>query len=335
MQINQRTIGLNLATYIIAELGTNYNGDVDVAIEMVERCKNAGADAVKLQIISADNSYTRTSESYEIFKAIELGKEQWLRVVQYAADLGIDIFPTFVNAQDIQEYADVEFPVLKVSSTNITNFPLLKSLARQGRPIILSTGAAYLKEVEEAVTYLRQLGQTDIGILQCTALYPTEDQEINLNVIDQLVRTFPDCPIGFSDHSRDLVAPLAAVAKGASLVEMHVTLDPNMSGPDHYFSKTFDDLQLFVQSARRIESMRGDHIKQPVEREQVARQKWQRSLVALKPIQAGEILTEAHVTAKRSNERGLEPKQLDLIVGKRAVRNLERDDPITKEVVHI
>lgn len=333
MKINGRTIGNGKPVYIIAEMGPNYNGDVRLAIEMVELAKEAGADAIKLQIISADHSYVRSTESYAVFKKIELSKQDWCGVIRAARQVGIDIFATFVNAHDLINYRDVQFPVIKVSSTNLTNFPLLKIVAKEKKPVILSTGAAYLHEVEEAVKYLRSNGQEDIGLLQCTVLYPCPLENVHLNVMDTFRQTFHGMPVGYSDHTLGLTAALAAVVKGADIIEMHVTKDRNLKGPDHSISKTFHELKEFVTQARQIETLLGNSGKEPVGAEKESRAKWRRSLVALKPIQKGDILTEDHVGAKRSVNQGLEPIELENIIGKRAMKNINVDEPITSEVI--
>ena len=230
LTINGHKIGPGRPVYIIAEIGTNYNGDKDLAKEMIKAAVSCGVDAVKFQIITADRSYVKKSDSYSIFKKIELRKSDWEEIVDYARSLRVDIFATFVNCQDLEEFAEFNWPVLKISSTNLTNFPLLEGVARQKRPVIMSTGVSYLKEVKEAVQFFKKKKGRLLAILQCTSLYPTPPSEANLLAIKKLATSFPDHVIGFSDHTKGIECAVAAVALGACIIEKHFTLDEKCLG---------------------------------------------------------------------------------------------------------
>jgi len=331
--INGRTIGRGFPAYIIAEIGINHNGKEDLALAMIDKAAQAGADAVKFQIISAERSYSQKSESYQIFKKIELPKAAWRKIFAQAKAKKIDCFATFVNAADLADFADLEMPALKISSSNVTNFPLLKAIAEYPKPVILSTGMSYMREVMEAVSFLQRAGQIQLALLQCTALYPTPFKDVNLPVIATLQAQFPQCPIGFSDHSEGIHCAVASVAMGASMIEKHFTLDKKMEGPDHYFSATPPEMAALVSAIRQVEEALGSSIKEPVPAEVPQRDKMLRSLVALTDIKAGEVLTGDKLGAKRSPQKGLEPKYFESILGKKTRKPLVKDEPITFEAI--
>ena len=230
--INNREIGGENPTYIIAEMGINHNGSLDIAMKMVKEAAKCGVDAIKVQIVDADRSYTKNSESYSIFKSVELKIDEWGKIVKLAKKLNLDIFASFTQPEDVKIAEQLDLPAIKVSSSNITNFPFLKAVAKVGKPLFLSTGLGYLSEVDEAVRYLEENGNKQIGILQCTSLYPTEHKDVNLLVIKTLQKAFP-YPIGFSDHTKGICSAIASVALGAKIIEKHFALDRSMQGPDH------------------------------------------------------------------------------------------------------
>ncbi|MBI4135780.1 N-acetylneuraminate synthase family protein [Candidatus Uhrbacteria bacterium] len=330
--INNRKVGKGYPTYIIAEIGVNHNGDVDLALKMVEAAKQAGADAVKVQIIDPDKSYAKGTESYEIFKKVYISLDDWRRVCAKAKELEIDIFATFTDPNDMALVNELGFPVIKISSSNVTNFPLLKAAAKTGKPIIMSTGLSYLSEVDEAARYLEDHGCTQMAILHCTSLYPTPPEEVNLRAITTLTQAFP-YPIGFSEHTVGIHCSVAAVALGARIIEKHFTLDQKMEGPDHYFSSTPEEFKALVHAVREVERALGTGIKKPAEKELPERLKLQRVLVAGEPIKEGEFLTAENVTAKRSSRQGLSPKWYDTILGRASRRALGKDDPVTLDEI--
>ncbi|KKU11470.1 MAG: N-acetylneuraminate synthase [Parcubacteria group bacterium GW2011_GWC2_45_7] len=165
MTIGTKKIGDTHPTYIIAEIGINYNGKFDLALKMIEVAKAAKVDAVKVQIIDADKSYARSSASYDIFKKVQMSLDDWRKIAVYAREIGMDMFATFTHPDDIAIAEEFQFPAIKISSSNLTNFLLLKAASRAGKPLIVSTGLSYLSEVDEAVRYLEAQGQKDIAIL--------------------------------------------------------------------------------------------------------------------------------------------------------------------------
>lgn len=333
IKINKREIGGNNPVYIIAEMGINYNGRLETALEMIEMAADSGADAVKLQIISADKSYARESKSYSIFKALELNLEQWRVATERAVSLGIDVFSTFVNLHDLELRRELNLPAIKISSSNLTNFPLLEGISKHGKPVIISTGMSYLSEVDEAVRFLYTRGIRQIALLQCTSLYPTHPKDVNLHAIKTLSRVFPLCPVGFSDHTIGINCAIAAVAVGAKIIEKHITLDRNMDGPDHFFSATPQELRDLVKGVREVEHSLGLGIKAPVKDEVLLRDNYRRSIVATEDIKAGSMLSHDKLTVKRAVSVGLPSKYLDKINGRYAKRDILKDESITWESI--
>jgi len=332
IKINNREIGGDNPTYVIAEMGVNHNGRLDVALEMVEEAAKCGVDALKVQIVDADRSYTRDSESHSLFKSVELKINEWEKIVKLAKKLNLDIFASFSQPKDVKIAEQLALPAIKVSSSNITNFPFLKAVAKTGKPLFLSTGLSYLSEVDEAVRYLEENGNKQIGILQCTSLYPTEHKDVNLLAIKTLQKSFP-YPIGFSDHTLGVSCAIASVALGAKIIEKHFTLDRSMQGPDHKFSATPEELSQMVKSIREVELSMGFSIKRPVADEISLRERLLRSIVVVRNIEKGEILTEDKISIKRSDEKGLEPRYFEIVLGRKARKNIPKDKPITFETI--
>ena len=333
LTIDNRQIGDGRPTYVIAEIGINYNGSYDIAAQLVTVAAECGVDAVKLQIITAEKSYTPDSISHSIFKRNELCLEEWGALVKLARKLGLTVFATFVNAYDLQYAESIELPAVKISSTNITNFPLLEAIAGLEKPVIMSTGMAYLNEVDEAVRYLEDRGLRELGILHCSSLYPATPESLNLRAIQTLKMAYPDYPIGFSDHTLGIHCAVAAVVCGASIIEKHFTLDRDMDGPDHHFSATPAEMKALMIAIREVEAALGSTHKRPVAEEIPIRKEFQRSLVAIEAIRKGQPIEAGMLIPKRSPVKGVEPKYLDIICGRTARADIPQDAPITWDLI--
>lgn len=332
LEINNRLIGEGAPTYIIAEMGINHNGNVDTAMEMVKAASDSGVDAVKVQIVNADESYVKSSESYSIFKKVELAFKEWEHLVGYANQLKLSIFASFAQPVDVDLIEQLDLPAIKISSSNLTNYPLMEALAQLNKPILISTGLSYLSEVDEAVRFLEDCGQRALGILQCTALYPAQPSDIHLRGIQTICQAFPNYPVGFSDHTLGNTCAIAAVALGARILEKHFTLNTQMKGHDHHFSATPEELKALVNAVREVESALGSPTKRPVTAELPLRDSLQRSLVAKTKIKMGEVYTKENVAIKRSNLKGLPSRFCELLLGRTAKKDLQEDEPITWEV---
>lgn len=338
-------------TIIIAEAGVNHNGSLERAREMVLAAKEAGADYVKFQtavpelVISsiaekADYQKENTGDAREsqldMCKALHLPLDDYRELKALCQKVGIGFMSTPFDLVSIDFLAGLGQDYCKVPSGEITNLPHLRRVAEKGAPVILSTGMSTLAEVEEAVAVLTgthpghpcrsRLTRDDISILHCNTQYPTPYADVNLRAMLTL-RTRLGLRTGYSDHTRGIEVPVAAVALGAEIIEKHFTLDRNLPGPDHKASLTPDELKAMVSSIRNIEQALGSEEKavSPSERGniEIAR----KSIVAARDIKAGELLTEENITVKRPGN-GISPMRWDEVVGTRARRDFPYDSLI-------
>ena len=339
IQIGGRTIGDESPCFIVAEAGSNHNGNLDHALAIIDAAKQSQADAVKFQNFRAEKLYPRyagTSDYlpvrkpiYDVMKTMEMPPE-WIPVLAdycKARDL------IFFSAPFDEESADIlepYVPVYKIASYEITHAPLIRHVARKKKPIIISTGTADLAEVRQAVEWCHAEGNHQIALLQCTAAYPAPLNTLNVRALVTMREAF-EVPTGISDHSRDpLVGPMCAVALGANIIEKHFTLSNRLPGPDHAYAVEPAEFNAMVEAVRHIEQALGDGIKatQDVERElhRFAR----RFIYATRAIGQGEKLTAENIAVLRSGKltTGLAPKHWDLVRGRTASRNIAEGKPI-------
>ncbi len=341
VKINNRIIGGDhQSVFVIAEAGVNHNGDIELAKKLVDIAVEAGADAVKFQTFKAKNIATRyaskaryqfkttnSNESqYEMLKKLELGEGEFKELYRYARKKGIIFLSTPFDFESADFLEELGVPAFKISSTDLTNLPFLEYIAEKGRPIILSTGMGTLCEIEEAVNTIKNVGNEDIVLLHCITNYPTEFESLNLRAIQTLKATFK-LPVGFSDHSRGIYAPIAAVALGAVVIEKHFTLNKNLSGPDHRASLDPEELREMITAIRLIEKALGDGIKRPTPEEEEIKKVVRRSIVAKVNIPKGAVITNEMLTFKRPGT-GLPPKYYKEILGKKARRYIKADELI-------
>lgn len=327
-------------TFIIAEAGVNHNGDMNLAKAMIDVAKEAGADAVKFQTFKADKlilhgiekaPYQKmtTSESetqYDMLKRLEVTKEQTIELMDYCKKKGIIFLSTPFEKTSLDELDELNVPAFKVAATDLTNIQFLRQVAKKGKPIILSAGMCYLEEVRKALEAIYPINK-DVILLQCTANYPIQDAEANINVIRTFQEAF-DILVGYSDHSQGIGASPYAVAVGAKVIEKHFTLDKNMEGPDHKASVTPDELEQLVSDIRRVEKYLGDGIKMPSRSEQMTRKSLQKCLVASAEIRQGELFTASNIVAKRTNGNGISALYYDEVINRIANRDFHVDDII-------
>jgi len=330
-------IGPGHPCFIIAEAGVNHNSDMDLAFQLIDSARQAGADAVKFQSFITEDlvtagaekaSYQKSStktagNQYYMLKALELNAKQHAELKDHCQKEGILYLCTPYEHKSIDAIDKIGAAAFKIASTDTTNIPLLRYIAGKQRPVILSTGMCTLGEVELAVKTLRESGlENKIIILQCTSEYPAPMHEINLRAMKTMERAFA-CPVGFSDHTPGIGASPWAVALGACIIEKHFTLDRTMLGPDHKASIEPEELALLVKTIRDVESALGDGIKRPMPSETDNKEKMQKSLVAEKNIQTGQEINEQDLICKRPGT-GLPPVWFDRIIGKVAVRDISR-----------
>lgn len=332
----------NKKVIIIAEAGVNHNGSYELAIKMVDEAKRAGADYVKFQtakpelVISTfapkaeyQKVTTGAAESQlEMCKAIHLPLTDYKPLKEYCDKVGIGFMSTPFDLVSIDVLESLDMDYYKIPSGEITNLPYLRKIASKHRPVILSTGMCEVEEVEAALQVLEQGGvkRSDIIVLHCNTEYPTPMADVNLRAMDDLRRSL-GVEVGYSDHTKGIEVPIAAVALGATVIEKHFTLDKTMEGPDHKASLEPDELKAMVDAIRNIEQALGDGHKHvsPSERKNmdIAR----KSIVAARDIRKGEVLTEDNITTKRPGN-GISPMRWDSVIGTTAIRDFGYDELI-------
>lgn len=310
--------------YIIAEIGINHNGDLAIAKELVEAAATAGADAVKFQFWEA-TELSSDPETVELLRSWELEPHEWEDVARTAASADVDFFASVFDEASVDQLVAFDPPAIKVASGDVTNVPLLESIAATKTPVIMSTGMAVTSEIATAVETIRRY-HDEVSLLHCVSSYPVDIDALNLRAMDTLRSAF-DVPVGFSDHTKGTLAPALAVARGARIVEKHVTLDRDMEGPDHSLSLEPPDLEEMVERIRTVESGLGDGrlVVEPTEEE--SKTSMRRGLTARTDIPEGEELTRDDVKMTRP-ETGISPAHLETVVGRTARRSIERDQPI-------
>lgn len=321
--------------FIIAEAGVNHNGSVEIAKELIDKAKAAGADAIKFQTFKAERLVSKTAEKaayqkkttskdeshYEMLRRLELDEDDHQELINHCRKRKI----TFLSSPFDEESADLldrmGVRIFKIPSGELTNLPFLQHIAKKNKPIIMSTGMSTLREVDEALKAISKSGNKSVTLLHCVTEYPAPFEEINLKAMLTLEKVF-NLPVGYSDHTLGIEVAIAAVALGAEIIEKHFTLDRNMEGPDHKASIEPSELKQMITAIRNVEVSLGHGVKKPASCElrniNIAR----KSIVATRYIGKGERITKAKVAVKRPGN-GIQPKDLDKLLGhitKRAIR---------------
>ena len=332
-------------TLIIAEAGVNHNGSIDLAHQLIDMAAEAGADAVKFQTFNALSLVSpeapkaeyqiRNTDSAEsqlqMIRRLELSPDMHRDLVAYCRDRQILFMSSPFDLESAELLAELDVPAFKIPSGEITNFPLLQHVAHQGKPLIVSTGMAYLSEVEAAVRVIQKAGNWQYVLLHCVSNYPAEPADVNLKAMDTMNAAF-GAPVGYSDHTMGTEIPIAAVALGASVIEKHLTMDRSLPGPDHGASLQPKEFAAMVEGIRRVESAIGHGRKEPANSEANTASVARKSLVAAKNIPAGTILTEGLVAIKRPGT-GLAPVMLPYLVGRKARTVIPEGALITLELL--
>jgi sialic acid synthase SpsE len=313
--------------FLIAEIGSNHNGDFDTALRLMDIAREAGADAVKFQSFLADHLVKRDSPDYALLKQLELPQAWYRRLKQAAEERGLVFFSTATNPVTLGWMSELGVELYKLASPNLTHIPLIRDIARLGKPVIVSTGMAGLQEIDEAVQAFTSAGNRQLALLHCTSEYPARPENLNLRAIPTLAATFP-YPVGFSDHSLDGGTAIAAIALGARVIEKHLTLDRKQSGPDHHYALEPAEFVRMGHSIRIVERSLGDGRKEPapVERDKAA--KYWRSLHASRDLAAGHVLTADDLAVVRPND-GLHPRHLEAVQGMRLARAVPAGTPLS------
>jgi sialic acid synthase SpsE len=317
-------------TYIIAEIGINHEGDIDTCRRMVIAAAECGVDAVKLQTINADANYVKGTESYNIFKGAELTQEETHRVFNFAREYGLDIFTTAGDVETIDWVDQLNPSHWKVSSGLLTHTPIIEYLASLKRPLLISTGMASQEDIDLAIKSAKLAGNNDISLFQCTSVYPTPVEEINLSTINWLKDKY-QCPVGFSDHSLGDDAVFLSIAAGATLIEKHFSLDLSRKGFDHGISLDKKGLKKMVDRVKLAETMMGSGEKMISDAVSETRDKFLRYIVATQPITMGGVFTEKNIGIKRTPQGciGISPNKMYDMLGEISNKNYNIDDVIT------
>jgi N-acetylneuraminate synthase/sialic acid synthase len=345
LKINGEVINDQSDCYVIAEIGHNHQGSVEKAKEMIRVAKESGANAAKLQKRDNRNLYTESlyNKPYdhensfgltygEHREALEFGKDEYQELVKFAKEIGITFFATAFDFPSADFLADLDIPAYKISSGDLKNIPLIKYIANLQKPMILSTGGGTMEDVQRAYDAIMP-ANSQLALLQCTASYPCEFEELNLNVITTFRDRFPNNVIGLSSHDNGIAMVVGAYVLGARIVEKHFTLNRAWKGTDHAFSLTPTGLRKMIRDLRRIRIAVGDGVKRPYESETQPLSKMGKKLVAACHLPAGHSI-RAEDVAIRSPGGGLPPYELDKLVGRVTLRELEKDEDITFEVLN-
>ena len=332
--------------YIIAEIGVNHNGSFDLACQMIDAAAACDADAVKFQTFRAEDLVTITSakaayqkantqnddSQFSMLKALELSEEQFACLYAYCQEKDIQFLSTPFSLDAVDILARIGVDAYKVSSGDLTHLGLLTYIAQQGKPIILSSGMSTIGEVEEAITAVRAGGGEDISLLHCVSNYPAAPEDCNLAAMDTMTQAF-GLPVGWSDHTLGSAISWAAVARGARIIEKHITLDQSLPGPDHKASMEPAEFAEFVAGIRRIEAAIGDGRKGPTETELQTALVGRRSITSVHDLAKGTVLAESDVKIVRPGT-GLAPRHLPLVLGSTLTRDVPADTPIVAADLH-
>jgi N,N'-diacetyllegionaminate synthase len=339
INLGGRAVGTGAPVFVIAEAGVNHNGDPALAHQLIEVAAAAGADAVKFQTFRSEALVSRhapkapyqvettggAESQLDMLRKLELSRETFVALAEACRRRGVLFLSSpfdIASADDLETLGVVAF---KTGSGELTNLPLLDHLAAKGRPIIVSTGMATIDEVETAVATVRRRG-TPLALLHCVSAYPAPPEESNLRAMDSLRERF-DCPVGFSDHTTGITVAVAAIARGATILEKHFTVDRSLPGPDHRASLDPTELTALVAAVRQVEAALGDGHKRPTPAELPTRTVARKSLVAARALRRGETLTAAAVAVKRPGT-GIAPGDLPRALGRRLRRDLDVDEVI-------
>ena len=329
--------------FIIAEAGVNHNGSTELAKKLIDVAVEAGADAVKFQTFKAEKLVSKNAKkaTYQkenmndsddnqlnMLKKLELDIDTHNELIEYCNKKNIMFLSTPFDHDSIDMLNDLNLPIFKIPSGEITNLPYLRHIGSLKKEVILSTGMADMKEVEDALEVLVKSGtpKENITLLHANTMYPTPMEDVNLKAMVTIGNTF-DVAFGYSDHTLGIEVDIAAVAMGASVIEKHFTLDKTMEGPDHKASLEPDELKAMVQAIRNIEKAMGDGIKKPSKSETPNIKVARKSIVANRDIKKGDVLTEDNLAIKRPGN-GISPMRWDEIVGSVASQDYSRDELI-------
>ena len=347
-KIKDKTIGGKNPLFFIAEAGVNHNGSLDLGKQLIDIAAEAGADAVKFQTFVTENIITpeapkatyhvETTGSdnkqtwFQLLKTQEMSKEMHVDLIDYCSKKGIIFLSTPYDKVSADLLDNLNVPAFKIASTDTNNIPFLQFIARKGKPMILSSAMSTMEEVLEAVSVVRNEGLEEICMLQCTGNYPSNLSDSNLRVM----QTYQDelrCIVGYSDHTPDLINPVAATAMGAKVYEKHFTIDKSLSGPDHRMSLSPEELNQTIAAIRETEKALGKEDKEVLEVEKENRLKLRKSLVANLDISKNQEIKKEMIGIKRPGT-GISPSKIDSVIGKKASVDIKSGTLISLDLIH-
>ena len=324
---------------IIAEAGVNHNGSFELACRLADAAKDAGADCVKYQTFRTESLVSKWAGKAEyqkhttgkgsqedMLRKLELSFESFYKLKEYCKAIGIQFVSTPFDLESIAFLDSIDLPFWKIPSGEVTNYPYLREIGKTGKPIIMSTGMCEMDEIRAAIDVLHRFEAGPIRLLHCNTEYPTPFGDVNLRAMQTMRDTF-GCEVGYSDHTRGIEIPIAAVALGATIIEKHFTLDRNMEGPDHKASLEPGELKEMVECIRNTEKALGNLKKTTTESEMKNRKIARKSIVAKSDIKAGAEFTEENLTVKRPGN-GISPMQWEEVLGQKASRDFKKDELI-------
>lgn len=335
MRIGTKQVGVGQPVFIIAEAGVNHNGNLELALRLIDAAADAGADAVKFQTFRAEDLAAPSAEmaeyqkqnlgvqesQFDMLKKLELAEADYPALLERCRERNILFISTPHSGQQSLDFlVRLNVPAIKLGSGELTNLPFLRSVARYGRPVILGTGMATMDEIEEALEAMRSAGGRDFVFLHCTSNYPCRLSEVNMRAMQTMAERL-NVLVGYSDHTLDLQVPVMAVAMGACVIEKHFTLSRTLPGPDHVASLEPHELRQMVENIRKAETILGHAHKRPNPSELSTMAVARKSLVTLAPVRAGERFTSENVGIKRPGT-GILPKYLDRVQSQVAGRDL-------------
>lgn len=340
-----RFVGDRYPCFIIAEIGQNHQGDLNIAKRMIRMVKECGADCAKLQKSELDYKFNKKAlqrpytsphswgKTYgEHKRHLEFSHDQYKELQQYAQEIGIFFTASGMDEMAVEFLHEINVPFFKVGSGDTNNFPYLEKTAKKGRPMVISSGMQSMDTMRRVYKIVKAIN-INFCFLQCTSAYPLEVEDVNLRVIQEYQKEFPDIPIGYSGHESGIAITIAAVALGAKVVERHVTLDKTWKGSDHQASLEPSELTELVRSIRLVERAMGSPVKQMLPCELACHNKLGKSVVAKVAVEAGTVLTLDMLTVKVAEPKGICPEDIFDLVGKQVLTSIGEDETVTEEAV--
>ncbi len=341
LDLNGRLIGPGCPPYVIAEIGANYNGDMDLCRRMIDAARDCGAHAVKFQSWSKTSLICRAeyarNTSYadkkrhfgsleEMVERYQLTPEQHKEIASYCRSRNIEFLSSPFSPSEVDLLESLHVPCFKIASMDINHLKLLEYAGSKRKPIILSTGMATMAEIERALSALRAAGSGPIALLHCISIYPPHAEDIHLRNIPMLQQAF-DVPVGFSDHTLGTAIPLAAIALGACIIEKHFTLDKEMDGWDHWISADPSELQVLSEQTKIVYESLGSFVRTVSPAEMEKRLKFRRRVVLKRAMKKGELIAESDLDFKRPGN-GIHPDEAMYIVGRKLTKDYVMDQEL-------